>query len=608
MSVDEKVVRVSVTGDASGLNKEMQKTKDELNKTFSDFGLDEILEKADKKFDNMADKIRAVKEELQELNERSVGELESRGEGGNAAYQANIRKQQKSYEEQHEMANNALDKFSNAMGGRNVPMSNNTPPNSDEPKKQTGLLERIRKELEQLNKRRDEASTREEVQDINRNIEDRQRQIRDLTTDTGDTPERKNILQRLMGAIKGGEGGAGGISRVANAARGGSAGSPTGAAGELIEGIGNGTLAAGGVLVIIASVIAKGLADGYQAMKKDMDIGRVLSDALSTRYGYAGASTGMSQTEFMDFAYGTAKSRGGDQNITRDATDRAYLKQAYGLEDGDMRQFDKFFHSGGSEASTIIADILKRSESKGILGVDRGDFSRIPQILEQVSGLMGMQKASGEKVNEGFAIEMALRGQNIGGRFADDRLGEVMGRINNSIQNPSNGGMRAYIFEMLKRANPNASYTDVLGMQENGASGENLQAILPQIANMKQGEMRRMVLYQLTKNWQDAIRLDSADNLGEMMGAAKSLGKSQRDDGRFNAIQKRAEELTPELSKGMEGAKAAWNTWWDGVTTSIDEGIKELRGIQSTKSVIWSGGGVGNGMPIFFNNTIKSNH
>jgi hypothetical protein len=591
----------------------MQRAKDDLNKTFEDFGLDEVLARADKQFDNIHDKIKAIKEELEDLNKRRSEEFQERGEGGNAAYKENLRRQQRAYEDQHNRANNALDRFGGAAGGRDINLSNRTP-NSDpeEDKKQTGLLERIRRELETLNKNRDKAMTPEEIQRINREIAQRQQQIRTLTTDQGDNddpPERKNFMQNFMGFLngrgRGGGGNAGGLNRIINAGRGGG-GSSLGMAGELAGGLSSGTLALGGALTLIAGIIVKGISDGYEEMKKDMEVSRVLSDGLATRYGYEGASTGMSQKEFMDFAYNTARSRGGDKDITREATNRAYLGQAYGLEDSDTRQFDRFYHSGGSDASTIIVDILKRSESKGILGVDRGDFSRIPQILQQVSGIMSMQKSSGETVNEGFAIEMAMRGQNIGGRFADDRLGEVMGRMNSSIQSPSNGGMRAYIFEMLKRANPGSSYTDILGMQENGASGQNLQAILPQIANMQQGEMRRMILFQLTKNWQDAIRLDSSDNLNEMMGAASSMGKAQRDDGRINSIRQRAESLTPEWDKGMEGAKSAWKTWWDGVTTSIDNAVKEMRGQQTSTGVMWTGGAWGNGVPIKFNKPINA--
>ena len=136
---------------------------------------------------------------------------------------------------------------------------------------------------------------------------------------------------------------------------------------------------------------------------------------------------------------------------------------------------------------------------------------------------------SGEKADSLSAVNFMSAGMRIGGRFGDDRAAEVYGRMNESIRNPSNPGMKAFIFEMLKRSNPGASFTDIQGMMENGATGDNLRAILPSISKMPQGEMRRMVLYRLTKNMQDAIRLDSAGSLDAMIKESNNKGVSSEE-------------------------------------------------------------------------------
>jgi hypothetical protein len=155
---------------------------------------------------------------------------------------------------------------------------------------------------------------------------------------------------------------------------------------------------------------------------------------------------------------------------------------------------------------------------------------------------MAFQKASGEKVNSLDATNFMSAGGQIGGRFGDDRASEVYGRMNESIKNPGNAGMKAYVFEMLKKSNPNASFTDLQGMMENGASGDNLKAILPSISKMPQGEMRRMVLYQLTKNMQDAIRLDNAGSLPAMISSIGNKGTSSKNASNiYDTAMKRTE-------------------------------------------------------------------
>lgn len=600
---EEKVVRVSVQGDATPLTKEVQRAQDDLKKSFEDVGLEEMLEKADTQFDKISDRIKHVKDELDELREKANQTFEQKGEGGNAAYQANIKRQQDEYNKQHQRAQEALDKFNRAAHGKNIPFTDRvqpgvTPNGEDSTKKTIGILEQIRNEIEGLRKQRDaitkETGGQEKIYELNKQIQQKQGKLKDLLTNVGEDKPEAGLgggIQRI----------AGGARNMMNMVRGGGT-SVAGGASELLGGIGTGGMAAGGAIAVLIGIIIRGIMDGYQEMKKDMDVQRRSGEGLALRAGYGGASTGMSQSEFIDYGVNIAYSRGGDQDITTAANRRAHEKQAYGLADNDINQFDKFYHSGGSESSEIIADVLRRAENTGILGVSKEDFTRVPQILNQVAGIMSMQKASGEVVDEGFAINSVLNAQKLGGRFADDRYGEVMGRLNSNIQNPSNGGMRAYIYEMLHRANPNASYTDVLAMQENGASSENLKALMPQIMNMPQGEMRRMILHQMFGNWQDAIRVDK--NPGAWMDVVNSQsGKAQAGQEDWDKAQKRAEMLTPEFEKAMENAKAAWKDWWDAVTTSIDNGIKHIRGQETSTETAWIPipGGMPWGMPIKWN-------
>lgn len=485
---EEKIVRVSVSGDATGLNKTIKRAADDLRKSFSNLGLENILKDADKQFDKTSDKIKALSKALDELNKKKVQIFDEKlSNAGNQANRSSIEASQKRYEEQHGRAVEALNNFNTAT-----------------------------------------ASSEEGA------------------------------------AAGGGASAAGGAAAVA---------------------------AGAAIVAALVYVIGKLLKVGQEELRRDMKMNSVYGG--ETNFGrnireHYDTTMGIEQKEYMEMAYRTGISRGGsDGTLEEDTKKRAWLMNGYGIQEQDAQQFDKFYHSGGSDATVIIAQLLQESRNRGVLGVSNEDFSRIPQALQQVSSIMGMQKNSGEKVDETLALNMVMGGQQLGGRFADDRLGDVSNRINSSIQNPSNGGMKAYVFEMLKRANPDASYTDILAMQENGASAENMQAIMPQILGMKNKEMRRMVLHELTKNWQDANRI--SDNPEDFMDMYKGGGKVKTDQtSLFNDIKGRSEILTTEFDKLMNRAGATLRNFADDAVTTVNTATRKILDKPVTKEQEYS--------------------
>lgn len=513
---EEKIVRVNVSADSSGLSQEIKRAQSEMRDAFSDIGLGDMLDDADKKFDNVFDKINALKESLDEIKGKAAEAFEQDKDKGNDAYKANAYKRQADYIQRHEKAEEALE----------------------------GYKKQVTSERDKVLIARD---------------------------------DRVNVRNRAMDVhvVNSGGGSGGGRGSEGSGSMGGMFGRNNKRVSDTLTDIGR-SLKSGGQTGRLASVIrslsgvlsrlgpAGLMAGGFIQLSRKGLAAAEEQDALTASTGinasyrrayYNSGFSTMGDKDFDKFVNQVAASRGTAVGAPAEAQSRDAMMRAFGFDSSMFKQFDRFTFQGGSNSTDIIAEILKRSEQQGILRVSDGDFTRIPMVLEQVSGIMSMQKASSERVDEGFATSIAIAGQGIGGRFADDRLGSVMSRMNSSIQNPANGGMRAYIFEMLKRANPNASYTDILGKMESGASGENLQALLPQIANMQQGEMRRMVLFQLTKNWQDAIRLDSSDNLQQMMNAAKTSGQLTGDADYQQAVKSRAggiKQGTTELGDALQ--------------------------------------------------------
>ena len=530
---DEKVIRIS--GDATGFGNEINRAAKDAKEAFADIGLDEIFEKADRQFDNLQEKIQSISDELkrekQEADDLFQRRREEAGDDRDAR-KDNVNDQidyNKRYSEALQKWQDFLDKLEEAIekanqnannggnggggsggnnnnngGGGGGGGGNNNPNNPNNP-------------------------------------------------NSPNNPQNNINLARLLGSSGSTIGNA--IGRILPGDVGRSLG---GGLGNLLEMGGSrlgGSLAASGAAALPIAAVAGIVVAAVAALKMLYGMGqedwRTESKVNTTfainrdTFGKGGDKFGLGNVEFKEFILAAAKSRGVATDIEDIAKKELMMMRGYGVNQQQAQAFDKYTFQNvtGKNSADIIVEILARSEKQGILGVSQNDFSRLPEKIEQVSSIMSFQKMSGEKVDSLSAMNFMTAGNQIGGRFGDDRASEVYGRMNESIRNPTSSGMKAYIFEMLKRANPGSSFTDIQGMMENGASSDNLKALLPQIAKMPQGEMRRMVLRQLTGgNQQDANRLDSAGNLSAMINALDQKGLSATDtQSKYDEAMKRTE-------------------------------------------------------------------
>jgi hypothetical protein len=536
---DEKVIRIS--GDATGFGNEINRAAKDAKEAFADIGLDDIFEKADRGFDNLQEKIQSISDELkrekQEADdlfnrrrEEAGDDRDSRKENVNDQIDYNKR-----YSEALQKWQDFLDKLEDSIdkanqnpnnsgnagggsGGNGGGGGNNNPNNSNNP-------------------------------------------------NSPNNPQNNINLARLLGGSGSTIGNV--IGRILPGGVGRSLG---GGLGNLLEMGGSrlgGSLAASGAAALPIAAVAGIVVASVAALKMLYGMGqedwRTESKVNTTfainrdTFGKGGDKFGLGNVEFKEFILAAAKSRGVATDIEDIAKKELMMMRGYGVNQQQAQAFDKYTFQNvtGKNSADIIVEILARSEKQGILGVSQNDFSRLPEKIEQVSSIMSFQKMSGERVDSLSAMNFMTAGNQIGGRFGDDRASEVYGRMNESIRNPTSPGMKAYIFEMLKRANPGASYTDLLAMQEDGSSGKNLKAILPGFANMPQGELRRLALRGITGgNQQDANRLDNAGSLSAMINAANQKGLSATEtQSKYDQAMKRTSEnlaATDELFKRIE--------------------------------------------------------
>ena len=131
-------------------------------------------------------------------------------------------------------------------------------------------------------------------------------------------------------------------------------------------------VAAGAAIVAaLVYVIGKLLKVGQEELRRDMKMNSVYGG--ETNFGrnireHYDTTMGIEQKEYMEMAYRTGISRGGsDGTLEEDTKKRAWLMNGYGIQEQDAQQFDKFYHSGGSDATVIIAQLL--SSLKAIISL-----------------------------------------------------------------------------------------------------------------------------------------------------------------------------------------------------------------------------------------------
>jgi hypothetical protein len=528
----DKIIRISA--EDNGVTEKVQRIGQSIREAFGKADMIDIIDEADKKFTTLGDKIKFIKEELENIKSTNVG-----------AYNEEV---------------------SRLTDSRNGYSTGYVKPR----------LQALETGLTSDNKVIDDLV--ESLKNLNKNIEEGAK-----------NGEQEAIPGSKPKLISGDD------SPYTSALRDLISGNVTGAkdrmlqhgmsqAGESLSGLGE-TL--GKHLMTLGGLIAAGVSgavllarQGYEEQRGENQVRRGFD--VDSDFGDSSflSRVGLSRSEFREKALSIALSRRSGANMQTEALQRQTLENAYPIQDQDIAGFDRFYKmrndgtmsdKSGMDAVRTITDILARSERQGILGVSQQDFTMLPEKIGQVQAIMGMQFGNGERTNAADAVNMMLAGDKIGGRFSDSRLSEVMGRIDGSIKNPSGPGMRAFLFNQLRNANPGASYTDILGQMENGASGQNLQAILPTISNMPQGELRRMVLFQLTKNMQDAIRLDQSGNLGTMLNQLKQSPISDEEAGvKFGNITNRNDKLTTEWDRSVQWLKNELGNISQNVAKGVD--------------------------------------
>lgn len=520
----EKVIRLSV--EDSGFSSAVNRMGDNMRQAFENMGLNDILQEADQKFTTLSEKIKFINQEIGQMKSANWDELADEMKNVRAGHgtDEDKNKEIKRLDTETEKQNKSLDKVVESLEKFTTKVEKLPPRNGEDDGENDGGGDEGDSGGSGKGGGRTSRRSRGNATDIIRNFLGNGRKSMGRVSLDNIPKSLENVATTMARSL-------------------------------------------GAVGIVVAAAIAAGAylaKKGYEDLRDEnklrarFDLGDDFADT-----GEVGR-LGMSRKDFRALALSTSETRRSGFDIESQAIQRGTLMNAYGLQAGQISGLDQFYRAGANGENTldtdgqmdalrIIQSVLVRSDQQGLLGVSRGDFTMLPEKIAQVQGIMQMQFANNERVNGNSAVNFIMAGQQIGGRFGDQRAGEAYGRIDQSIKNPGGPGMRAFIFDMLRRANPSGSYTDIMGQMEGGATSENLQAILPTISKLPQGEMRRMVLFQLTKNWQDANRLDQSGNLESMLQTLKQQPISDAQaQKQFGTSRDRSDKLTTEWDKTLK--------------------------------------------------------
>ncbi len=197
-------------------------------------------------------------------------------------------------------------------------------------------------------------------------------------------------------------------------------------------------------------------------------------------------SLGYTKAETYGFAKKLARARQSaaytkkEQAIYGDEVGKASAKllatsKAYDIDQGTIlnlaanQQFDTNKRGTFGDIQSQMA-ILKRA---GSFGSDGTDMSRLISLLEIQNNLTSNQSKIIEKVNTDTNAKIMATFQNIGGSFADARMGERIGSIDSALKNPQGDFRQAFSYEILSNLFPGKSQWEIEMEQEKGLASYN---------------------------------------------------------------------------------------------------------------------------------------
>ena len=253
-----------------------------------------------------------------------------------------------------------------------------------------------------------------------------------------------------------------------------------GSFGSSLAGAQDDTKFAGQLYSVIPGLISDRLGGAVRAAKdreEQEQKSRALSRAslkASTGINSIGANIGLGldTNEANSLAMQYAKARGSAKGIGNAVFESFAMQKMFGLESGQMLEQERLSKMTGVGSGENVATLIYQLKRQGVIKGD--DYSRLGSLIETQTAVIREQSQMMSNPNNTIAQGIVTNFSKLGGAFGDDRLGERLSTINQSLINPSGDFSQATNFAALTSLPQyrNASYFDLLKAQQGGLSTE----------------------------------------------------------------------------------------------------------------------------------------
>lgn len=220
----------------------------------------------------------------------------------------------------------------------------------------------------------------------------------------------------------------------------------------------------------------------------------------------ANIGLGLDTNEANTLAMQYSKARGGSRGIS-DAVFQSYaMQKAFGLEGGQMLEQERLSKMTGVGSAQNTANMIAGLKRQGVIKGD--DYSRLGSLIETQTAVIREQSQMMSNPNSGIAQGIVTSFSKLGGAFGDDRLGERLSTVNQSLINPSGDYSQAMNLAALTSLPQykNAGYFDLIEAQQGGLSTKGFLGAKLKLLSQQWGEGEGFRLGVM-----DATGLNAAD-------------------------------------------------------------------------------------------------
>lgn len=307
-------------------------------------------------------------------------------------------------------------------------------------------------------------------------------------------------------------------------------------------------------------------------------------------FGFELERFGIDRAEASSYAEQIARTRGYRGNLETDTARFLGTRAAFNVDQSTLLSLTghEQYTTSGSAMQSVL-NVLNAYKSVSNMG---DDISRLPKLLEIQNQLVQENGQYLERINDKQSAATIAAFQAVGGSFADNRAGGRISQINNALRNGGNDYQQAMNYAVLANKSPNASFLDILKMQEGGLGTAGfLRGTLDLISQQAGGN-------------NDIGSILTAKRLGLSYSAAERLfqNRNKFDDQMLvrefeteGSVLAKGEELTGTRSKkAAEIEDGFGESMWKGLQSAgqqVADGIADSIRDVTKDSTMWSGVG-----------------